>query len=252
MHLGVLQITAMEDEFAEIKTNILRTSARLDNLKAQTEELAPSIDWEVEEKEIEVEVPAADLEVEGFEEVAEEAPVEEEPVEEEAPVEEVEEPVEEEAPVQFEEVAVEEEPAKADDLFADTFFKDDLFAETPVEDDVAAIEEEPAEEAPAEVAEEAPAETIEEAPEHEATVEELLASMDALTEGETGIPAPEVAAEASEDVDALLDEISFDDLVEEVPAEAAEAVGEAVEAASEAAPEEISFDSLEALFKDEQ
>ena len=56
------QITAMEDEFAEIKTNILRTSARLDSLKAQTEELSPSIDWEVEETDIEVEVPDDEIE----------------------------------------------------------------------------------------------------------------------------------------------------------------------------------------------
>ena len=73
--------------------------------------------------------------------------------------------------------------------------------------------------------------------------------MDALTDGEGE------AEEAADGVDALLDEISFDDLIEEgaekaegVAEEAAEAV---TEAASAAVPEEISFDSLEALFKDE-
>ena len=81
------QITAMEDEFAEIKTNILRTSARLDSLKAQTEELSPSIDWEVEETDIEVEVPDADVEVEEFAEAEAVIPAEEEPAEE-APEEE--------------------------------------------------------------------------------------------------------------------------------------------------------------------
>ena len=98
------------------------------------------------------------------------------------------------------------------------------------------------------------------AAEHEATVEELLASMDALTDLDGLAEAP--AAEAGDGVDALLDEISFDDLIEEgaekaeaVAEEATEAVAEAAEAVTEAAeaaaPEEISFESLEALFKDE-
>ena len=69
-------------------------------------------------------------------------------------------------------------------------------------------------------------------------------------------------AAAAADVDELLDEISFDDLIEDAePIEAsAEGAIEAVDAAigtaadevAELAPEEISFDSLEALFKDEQ
>ena len=66
-------------------------------------------------------------------------------------------------------------------------------------------------------------------------------------------------AEAAADVDTMLDEISFDDLIEDAaPIEdAAEgavdaAIGTAADAAAELAPEEISFDSLEALFKDEQ
>jgi hypothetical protein len=52
----------------------------------------------------------------------------------------------------------------------------------------------------------------------------------------------EKAAGAAEDVDAMLDEISFDGLIDE----GAEKVAEAAPA------EEISFDSLEALFKNEQ
>lgn len=247
------QITAMEDEFAEIKTNILRTSARLDSLKAQTEELAPSIDWEVEEAAIEVEVPEADVEVEEFAEVAAEPAEEafEEPVEETAEEPEEEAPAEEPA-VEYKEVEVEAEPepAKPEDLFADTFLADDLFDKIPEEkDDVAAIEEALGDEAEA-LAAEAPADAVEEGVEHEATVEELLASMDALADGD-GIPEPEVPAEAGEAVEDLLDEISLDDLVD-VPAEAAEEVAEAAEAVAEAAPDEISFDSLEALFKDEQ
>ena len=273
------QITAMEDEFAEIKTNILRTSARLDSLKAQTEELSPSIDWEVEETEIEVEVPDADVEVEEFAEAEAVLPIEEEPAEEapeeEAPAaavpiideselpeavksielvldEQFEEPVEaqveapaEEAPA--EQAPAEEAPAEAEDLFADSFLKGDLFdIVEPEGDAVAEVEQ---------ALGEVPAEAIEPSGEHEATVEELLASMDALTD----VDGVAEAAEASDGVDDLLDEISFDDLIEEgtekidaAAVEAAEPVAEAAEAVEAAAPEEISFDSLEALFKDEQ
>ena len=238
------QVAAMEDEFAEIRTNILRTSARLDSLKAQTEEMAPSVDWEVDEDETAVEVPTADIEVDEFAEI--ELP--EEPVE--APAEEpvvFEEPVIEELPEEPVEVAAEEpveapaeEAAPAEDLFADAFFKDELFADAPKEEgNVAAIEEALAE-APAEAAEAAPA------VEHEATVEELLASMDALADDLPTEDLGEKAAGAAEDVDAMLDEISFDDLIDEGAAKATETVAEAAPA------EEISFDSLEALFKNEQ
>ena len=76
--------------------------------------------------------------------------------------------------------------------------------------------------------------------------------MDALTDLDGLAEAP---AEAAEGVDALLDEISFDDLVsegaEKVEGAAEEAVKAVEEAAEAAAPEEISFDSLEALFKNE-
>ena len=61
----------------------------------------------------------------------------------------------------------------------------------------------------------------------------------------------------------MLDEISFDDLIADAtedlapvdaPVEGAvdAAIDTAADAAAELAPEEISFDSLEALFKDEQ
>ena len=111
----------------------------------------------------------------------------------------------------------------------------------------------------------APVEEVAEAVgEHEATVEELLASMDTLadTVGLTdNIDAK--PADAAADVDAMLDEISFDDLIEDaapIDAPVGDAVDAAVDAAigaaadpvAELAPEEISFDSLEALFKDEQ
>ncbi len=73
-------------------------------------------------------------------------------------------------------------------------------------------------------------------------MEELLASMDALADDLPTEDLGEKAAGAAEDVDAMLDEISFDDLIDE----GAEKVAEAAPA------EEISFDSLEALFKNEQ
>ena len=80
-------------------------------------------------------------------------------------------------------------------------------------------------------------------------MEELLASMDALTDVPGAAEAVDLpAAEAIEDIDAALDEISFDDLIEEGNGK----VEEIAEAAAEAVPEEISFDSLEALFKNEQ
>ena len=123
-------------------------------------------------------------------------------------------------------------------MFADAFFKDELFADAPKEEDGVAV----IEEALSDTAEAPAEEAVPEAAEHEATVEELLASMDALADDLPTEELGEKAAEASEDVDAMLDEISFDDLIEE-----------GAEKVEEIAPvEEISFDSLEALFKNEQ
>ncbi|MDO4176948.1 MAG: hypothetical protein Q4D99_05670 [Bacillota bacterium] len=292
------QIIAMEGEFTEIRTNILRTSARLDALKAQSEDETAEIEWDVQQAVDEVQVPDADIEVDQVLEI------EPEPVAEPA-VEEVEEPI---------------EPLASDESFEEAFFKSDILnsfpkVEEPVVEEVAAPVEEPVfEPAPEPVAEE----PVEEAAK-EISVEELLASMDALTAFEPAEepvafeepvaeeivaaepvePAAEHVGEPTEDIEALLNEISFDDVLEEEPTEViedgldeisldelvgledvvaepvaevaepapeavepvvemtepvTEAIEEAVEAPVEAAPavaEEISFEKLEALFKEE-
>ncbi|MDO4518098.1 MAG: hypothetical protein Q4B78_02690 [Bacillota bacterium] len=51
------QINSMEDEFAEIRTNILRASSRLDALKVQVEETEPEPEWTVKETGEKVEMP---------------------------------------------------------------------------------------------------------------------------------------------------------------------------------------------------
>ena len=88
-------------------------------------------------------------------------------------------------------------------------------------------------------------------------------------------PAAEDAPQIDDDIDALLDEISFEDLLddnlsdsEEIPAEDTAIIEEisldevegfdaaaeekTADAAAADIPEEISFESLEALFKDEK
>ena len=237
------QITSMEDEFAEIKTNILRTSARLDTLKAQAEEVVPVVEWEVEPAEA-VQMPAADVEVDNVVEIAK-------------------------AP----------EPT-----FEETFFKSEILEQAPVIEEPAPMPE------PVQAAVE-PEPVIEEP--DDSSIEELIASMSSFTEEQAPAaeeaapeapepaaeeaapePAAEEAAKPANEIETMLDEISFDDLLGEEPAaETAEStdgieeinLDELVsledevkaeakeEPAAEAAkvPEEISFDSLEALFKDE-
>ena len=60
------QINAMEDEFAEIKTNILRTAGRIDSLKSKLAD-DEDVQWTVEGTPDTVDFPAAD---EGIEEIA--------------------------------------------------------------------------------------------------------------------------------------------------------------------------------------
>lgn len=266
------QIASMDDEFSEIKTNLLRTSAKLDALKAQAEEITPEIKWDVEESAESVQVPEADIVVDDV--------------------------------IDIPEVAEVEEPKTGDEIFADTFFKSEVMEEAPkgevaessseeiasIEDllagfDIQAEEEKPAEpaiepaaepaiELVAEPAEEAAVEAIEE-PVIEAVeeaiaepAEEAVEAVEAVTEAaeaaaEPVIEAAEPVQEEAKSVEELLDEISFDDILgddatDEAAAEAAEAA-EGVEEISlddlkslEAElPEEISFESLEALFKEE-
>ena len=257
------QASAMEDEFAEIRTNVLRTSARLDVLKAQVEEETPEIQWDVIEAEA-VSMPASDVEVDDVIDVADYA----------------------------EDEKALEEALSSDDAFAETFFKSEILenmpaaaeaeagaaeAEMPEEQEIPAgefrvydapeaviPESDVVVEAPAavEIEEDIPAEIPEDA--------EPAAAEPAETE-----PAEEDAPQIDDDIDALLDEISFEDLLddnlsdsEEIPAEDTAIIEEisldevegfdaaaeekTADAAAADIPEEISFESLEALFKDEK
>lgn len=257
------QANAMEDEFAEIRTNVLRTSARLDVLKAQVEEETPEIQWDVIEAEA-VSIPASDVEVDDVIDVADYA----------------------------EDEKALEEAISSDDAFAETFFKSEILENMPAaaEAEAGAAEAEMPEE------QEIPAGEFRVYDAHEAVIPEsdVVVEAPAAVEIEEDIPAeiPEdaepAAAEPAEtepaeedtpqiddDIDALLDEISFEDLLddnlsdsEEIPAEDTAIIEEisldevegfdaaaeekTADAAAADIPEEISFESLEALFKDEK
>lgn len=257
------QASAMEDEFAEIRTNVLRTSARLDVLKAQVEEETPEIQWDVIEAEA-VSMPASDVEVDDVIDVADYA----------------------------EDEKALEEAISSDDAFAETFFKSEILENMPAaaEAEAGAAEAEMPEE------QEIPAGEFRVYDAHEAVIPEsdVVVEAPAAVEIEEDIPAeiPEdaepAAAEPAEtepaaedapqiddDIDALLDEISFEDLLddnlsdsEEIPAEDTAIIEEisldevegfdaaaeekTADAAAADIPEEISFESLEALFKDEK
>lgn len=257
------QANAMEDEFAEIRTNVLRTSARLDVLKAQVEEETPEIQWDVIEAEA-VSMPASDVEVDDVIDVADYA----------------------------EDEKALEEALSSDDAFAETFFKSEILENMPAaaEAEAGAAEAEMPEE------QEIPAGEfrVYDAPEAVIPESDVVVEAPAAVEIEEDIPAeiPEdaepAAAEPAEtepaeedtpqiddDIDALLDEISFEDLLddnlsdsEEIPAEDTAIIEEisldevegfdaaaeekTADAAAADIPEEISFESLEALFKDEK
>ena len=257
------QANAMEDEFAEIRTNVLRTSARLDVLKAQVEEETPEIQWDVIEAEA-VSMPASDVEVDDVIDVADYA----------------------------EDEKALEEALSSDDAFAETFFKSEILENMPAaaEAEAGAAEAEMPEE------QEIPAGEfrVYDAPEAVIPESDVVVEAPAAVEIEEDIPAeiPEdaepAAAEPAEtepaeedtpqiddDIDALLDEISFEDLLddnlsdsEEIPAEDTAIIEEisldevegfdaaaeekTADAAAADIPDEISFESLEALFKDEK
>ena len=257
------QANAMEDEFAEIRTNVLRTSARLDVLKAQVEEETPEIQWDVIEAEA-VSIPASDVEVDDVIDVADYA----------------------------EDEKALEEALSSDDAFAETFFKSEILENMPAaaEAEAGAAEAEMPEE------QEIPAGEfrVYDAPEAVIPESDVVVEAPAAVEIEEDIPAeiPEdaepAAAEPAEtepaeedtpqiddDIDALLDEISFEDLLddnlsdsEEIPAEDTAIIEEisldevegfdaaaeekTADAAAADIPDEISFESLEALFKDEK
>ena len=243
------QIAVMDQEFDEIKMNILRTAGKIDGLRAQLEDAEEAPEWEVQAEPVPVDVPQPDLTIE---ETAEEAPVEEpaeapaeltfedlvaklqqddfanagDAVEVEAPAET---PVVEPITEVFEEAPVEEPafeiPAEPE-------------IEIPAEEPAEVIEEAvelPAFEAPAEPvidfpAEEAPAEFVEELPVEEVAPEEVVA--DAVEEA-----LPEITEEEL----APIEDLALEDLSVEAP-EAIEDLEEPIE--------EISFEGLEELFKE--
>ena len=257
------QASAMEDEFAEIRTNVLRTSARLDVLKAQVEEETPEIQWDVIEAEA-VSMPASDVEVDDVIDVADYA----------------------------EDEKALEEALSSDDAFAETFFKSEILENMPAaaEAEAGAVEAEMSEEqeipagefrvydAPEAVIPES--DVVVEAPTAVEIEEDIPAEIPedaepAAAEPAETEPAAEDAPQIDDDIDALLDEISFEDLLddnlsdsEEIPAEDTAIIEEisldevegfdaaaeekTADAAAADIPEEISFESLEALFKDEK
>ncbi len=244
------QIAVMDQEFDEIKTNILRTAGKIDGLKAQLEESAEAPKWEVQDDPAPVEAPAAGLSIE---EPAEEAPEEltfEElvaklqredavnagPAEVEAPAE---------PPVVEPEIEVPAEPEAEGFHFEPTF---DTPAEPAIEipaEPEEVIPEVPAAEIPAEPEEvipeipevEIPAVEI---PEVEIPAAEVPADIPELPIEEPVIEAPaQAAGDLANIEDLALEDISID-LPEEVPAEVP----------AEEPIEEISFEGLEELFKD--
>lgn len=257
------QASAMEDEFAEIRTNVLRTSARLDVLKAQVEEETPEIQWDVIEAEA-VSMPASDVEVDDVIDVADYA----------------------------EDEKALEEALSSDDAFAETFFKSEILENMPAaaEAEAGAAEAEMPEEqeipagefrvydAPEAVIPES--DVVVEAPTAVEIEEDIPAEIPedaepAAAEPAETEPAEEDTPQIDDDIDALLDEISFEDLLddnlsdsEEIPAEDTAIIEEisldevegfdaaaeekTADAAAADIPEEISFESLEALFKDEK
>jgi len=180
------QLNSMEEEFEEIKTNVLRTAGKLDSLKSKLgADDEPA--WNMMDELDAVELPASDIQMEDIIEA---------PAAVEIPAEEA---VEIEIP--------------AEDFAA----LEELVIEAAAAED-AEVEEAAVEEAPVEEPAEEEAETL--------TLEDLVGPIDPV------------------------EELSFDDIeielpeLEEIPAEAP---------AEEAAEiEEISFEGLEDLFKEEK
>lgn len=213
------QLNSMEEEFAEIKTNILRTSGKIDSLKSKLPDDDEDINWNVSNDVDTVNFPAEEISVE--------------------------------EPVMPMFTAEESEIFKS-------FEKNE--AETPViEADTAAAVEIPAETVIAEP--EVPAEEPIEEPAAELTLEDLLADMPQAADTEElsvqeetpvqeeaaaqedvleEIEIPEIEEFTLDDIDIELPELNVEEpAIEAVPDEAAET-------------EEISFEGLEDLFKEEK
>ncbi|MGN0704365.1 MAG: hypothetical protein ACI4LD_07390, partial [Lentihominibacter sp.] len=191
------QLNSMEEEFAEIKTNILRTSGKIDSLKSKLPDDDEGVNWNVSNDVDTVNFPA--------EEIAVEEPVMPIYTAEEAAV-----------PQGFEIPAA--EPAS-------------------VEADVA-----PAVEIPAETVTAEPAVSVEE-PAVELTLEDLMAEI------------PETPVPVVQEEEADIEEFTLDDIDIELPDLNVESVSDPdvpAEPAENAEPEEISFEGLEDLFREDK
>ncbi len=302
------KIDVMEEEFQEIRTNILRTATSLNGLKSQVSVVEEG-QWTVAESDGVVEFPAADAGVEEIldfptEHIEQELDsmmkidTEGEPPAEAAPVTEVEigeSSEKDEIPEQPEQPA--ESLFATDELFAEKFFKSqimdnidapseelpaDIYAKSESKDDFEPVSEEP----------ERVAADIEELLE-EISFEDMFNELPDADKAEITEPEGEISQEVIENINledfeeikvetiveseaASVEEISLDNLTEvEVDQEAtaqlaagvAVAVADEIEAVTDNAAdisevsakpaepaepaEEITFESLEALFKDE-
>ena len=231
------QMNAMEEEFMDIKTNILRTAGKIDSIKSKLND-EDAYSWEISEEQDDIAFPEN---ADGVEDIL--------PVEETEAAEAVEEPAVE--PVGFEDVPTVDEiiAAEAENVVAEEAPAEEV--EEPVEEaveEIPEVEEEELVTADSEIIIE-DTEEAEEAVPTEINVEDLLKDLGEEPEAaaveeiadviETPeVPAEEIAAEATE---VGLGEINFDDidfssLDDELSAEGAE---------------EISFEGLENLFKED-
>lgn len=231
------QMNAMEEEFMDIKTNILRTAGKIDSIKSKLND-EDAYSWEISEEQDDIAFPEN---ADGVEDIL--------PVEETEAAEAAEEPAVE--PVGFEDVPTVDEiiAAEAENVVAEEAPAEEV--EEPVEEaveEIPEVEEEELVTADSEIIIE-DTEEAEEAIPTEINVEDLLKDLGEEPEAaaveeiadviETPeVPAEEIAAEATE---VGLGEINFDDidfssLDDELSAEGAE---------------EISFEGLENLFKED-
>ena len=276
------QVAVMDQEFDEIKTNILRTAGKIDGLKAQLQESSEEAAWQLQDEQVPAEPEPAE------EEAVEEAPQEmtfEElvakmqqedaakagPAEVEAPAEppvvepEIEVPAEpepEESGFHFEPVfdtpaAVVEEPAEPEVIVADEPAIDIPVEEPAVEIPVEIpeveipVEEVPAEipavevpevEIPAEVAEFAPLEEVPAEIPVEVPVDDVIPQEVVPEVPEVEVPAVDTVEEAAGEVLGDIEDLALEDISVDIPQE---------EPVIEEEPiEEISFEGLEELFKD--
>jgi len=237
------QMAVMDQEFDEIKMNILRTAGKIDGLRAQLEEPDQAAAWEVQDEPAPVDVPESNLVIEETAEAPAEAP-------EELTFEELvaklqaddlakaEETIEVEAPAEPPVVEPELPEAAANELETYEFNFEPTF-DAPAEPAVEVPEVEvPAVEVPeVEVPEvelpevEIPAEVPVEAPVEEIPVPEVE------------IPAAEDAVQVAEEGLADIEDLALEDISIDLPEEAPVEI-------QEEPIEEISFEGLEELFKE--